>query len=142
MDVRAFTSRSMSDGRPNDTITAASFLGPYAGVIDHLGETLDHFDRIAQLVDFMMPSFDPQCNGFDSQRYWRGPVWAVVNNRIGVGLREIGEVDRCAAIRRGFVKTLISLNTLTPSVVKVWGDSLGRRRSILIGPLIAAPLNR
>ena len=51
--VRAFTSRSMSDGRPNDTITAASFLGPYAGVIDHLGETLDHFDRIAQLVDFI-----------------------------------------------------------------------------------------
>ena len=98
--VHAFTSRSMSDGRPNDTITAASFLGPYAGVIDHLGETLDHFDRIAQLVDFMMPSFDPQCNGFDSQRYWRGPVWAVVNNRIGVGLREIGEVDRAERVRR------------------------------------------
>ena len=99
--VRAFTSRSMGrDGRPNDTITAASFLGPYAGVIDHLGETLDHFDRITRLVNYMMPSFDPQCHGFDSQRYWRGPVWAVVNNRIGVGLREIGEVDRAERVRR------------------------------------------
>ena len=98
--VKAFTSRSVDGSTVNDTITAASFMGPYAGIIDHLGETLDHFDRIAKVAKYMMPSFDPQCEGFDPKRYWRGPVWAVVNNRVGLGLREIGEIDRAERIRR------------------------------------------
>ena len=102
--VKAFTSRSMFDGSVRNTITAASFMGPYAGIIDHLGETLDHFDRIGKIAKFMIPSFDPQSSGFDPKRYWRGPVWAVMNNRIGVGLREIGELDRAERIRRDTAK--------------------------------------
>ena len=98
--VKAFTSRSVGGEVVNDMITACSFMGPYAGVIDHLGDTLDHFDRIAKVARYMMPSFDPMGAGFDSKRYWRGPVWAVVNNRIGLGLREIGEIDRAERVRR------------------------------------------
>ena len=69
-------------------------------MLDHLGETLDHFDRIASQVEYMIPSFDPNSEGFDPQRYWRGPVWHVINNRIGLGLQEIGELDRSERVRR------------------------------------------
>lgn len=98
--VGGFTSRNLSTGALTNAVSAASFLGPYAGMLDHLGETLDHFDRIARKVEFMIPSFDPASEGFDPQRYWRGPVWHVINNRIGLGLREIGEWDRSERVRR------------------------------------------
>ncbi|MAW52521.1 MAG: hypothetical protein CME01_06810 [Geminicoccus sp.] len=98
--VKSFTSRNMSTGAFIDEVSAASFLGPYAGMVDHLGETLDHFDRFARSVDFMIPSFDPASEGFDPQRYWRGPIWHVINNRIGLGLQEIGELDRSERVRR------------------------------------------
>jgi hypothetical protein len=98
--VKGFTSRNLSTGELTDAVSAASFLGPYAGMLDHLGETLDHFDRIASQVEYMIPSFDPGSEGFDPQRYWRGPVWHVINNRIGLGLREIGELDRSERVRR------------------------------------------
>lgn len=98
--VKGFTSRNIASGALTDTVSAASFLGPYAGMLDHLGETLDHFDRIARKVEFMIPSFDPGSEGFDPKRYWRGPVWHVINNRIGLGLAEIGELDRSERVRR------------------------------------------
>ena len=41
-----------------------------------------------------MPSLDPEDPGFQMIRYWRGPVWAVVNWMIGTGLAEAGHADR------------------------------------------------
>ena len=122
--VKAYTSRSLFDGSPRDTITAASFMGPYAGVIEHLGETLDHFDRIAKIAEYMIPSFDPETPGFDAKRYWRGPVWCVVNNRIGVGLREIGELDRAERIRRDTAR-LCETSNFFEYFDPLTGDGLG-----------------
>ena len=98
--AQAFVSRDLETGWQSDAITSASFLGPYAGMDDHLGATLDHFDRIAGKVRFLMPSFDPDHRGFDPARYWRGPVWFVLNNRIGLGLARVGETTRAQRLRR------------------------------------------
>jgi glycogen debranching enzyme len=35
-----------------------------------------------------VPSYDPRDEKFDSKRYWRGPVWAVMNMLIGIGMEE------------------------------------------------------
>ncbi len=87
----------------------------------------------------MVPSFDPDAPGFDARRYWRGPVWYVVNNRIGLGLREIGELDRSERIRRDTA----ALSEATgfseyydPSPETGWAVRAlpGRRRSIWTGP--------
>ena len=98
--AKAFVSRDMDTGWVSEAVTAAAFLGPYAGMADHMGPMMDHFDRIGSKVKFMLPSFDPDCPGFDPARYWRGPVWFVVNNRVGVGLEQIGETSRAERIRR------------------------------------------
>lgn len=98
--AQAFTSRDMDSDWVSEAVTAAAFLGPYAGMTDHLGPMMDHFDRIAGKVKYMLPSFDPDCAGFDPARYWRGPVWFVVNNRVGLGLEQIGERDRANRIRK------------------------------------------
>ena len=42
---------------------------------------------------YLMPSLDPDDPGFQMVRYWRGPVWAVVNWMIGTGLAEAGDAD-------------------------------------------------
>ena len=97
--AQAFTSRDVATGWVSEAVTAAAFLGPYAGMNDHLGPMMDHFDRIGERVQFMLPSFDPDCDGFDPKRYWRGPVWFVVNNRVGLGLEAIGETKRAQRIK-------------------------------------------
>jgi len=98
--AQAFVSRDVATGWVSEAVTAAAFLGPYAGMNDHLGPMMDHFDRIGQQVQFMLPSFDPDCEGFDPARYWRGPVWFVVNNRVSLGLKSVGETKRAERIRR------------------------------------------
>lgn len=94
-------SRDVLTGRPSGLVTSASFLGFYAGLSDPGRDAamLAHFDRIAGLVRHMVPSLDPADPGFQMVRYWRGPVWAVVNWMIGTGLAEAGQHERAARVR-------------------------------------------
>jgi len=51
------------------------------------------------MVEYMVPSLDPADPGFQMVRYWRGPVWAVVNYMIGTGLNEAGDQMRADKVR-------------------------------------------
>lgn len=65
--------------------TSAGFLPLYGGLrhhVDRLGATLD---RWAARVRYLVPSTDPAHALFEPLRYWRGPVWAVVNWMIADG---------------------------------------------------------
>ena len=100
-DVNAWCSRDTLTGRSSGFVTSASFLSFYAGLSDpHRDAAMRaHFDRIAGMVEFVMPSLDPADPGFQMIRYWRGPVWAVVNYMIGTGLAEMGDPDRANRVR-------------------------------------------
>jgi glycogen debranching enzyme len=47
-----------------------------------------------------VPSFDPGRPEFEPQRYWRGPVWLIVNWMLIDGLRRNGRPDLAERIRR------------------------------------------
>jgi hypothetical protein len=100
-ELGAWCSRDVLTGRSSGFITSASFLSFYAGLRDAKRDaaTNAHFDRIASLVEFVMPSLDPADPGFQMVRYWRGPVWAVVNYMIGNGLAEQGDRLRASRVR-------------------------------------------
>ncbi len=63
----------------------------------------DRAARVAATIDghgtrFHVASHAPGTKGFDAKRYWRGPVWLVVNYMIADGLRNAGQTDAAARI--------------------------------------------
>ena len=65
--------------------------------------------RLAGKARHVVPSHDPDDPRFDAKRYWRGPIWLVVNYLIADGLRAAGEVEIASKI------TASSLNLIAES---------------------------
>ena len=49
--------------------------------------------KVMEGVEYGVPSFNPQDDRFDSKRYWRGPVWGVMNMLIGMGMDDMGMLE-------------------------------------------------
>ncbi len=53
--------------------------------------------KLAQSCEYLIPSHDPTTPEFEGLRYWRGPVWLIVNYMVADGLEragQIGMIDR------------------------------------------------
>jgi hypothetical protein len=97
-----FLSLDQIGGTPIETATSAGLLPLYAGAVDAaraqaMAATLRHW---AEKVRWLVPSTAPDEASFDALRYWRGPVWAVVNWMIADGLSASGISDMSAALRQ------------------------------------------
>jgi glycogen debranching enzyme len=55
--------------------------------------------RWAGRVRFLVPSTDPDSPAFEPLRYWRGPVWGMMNWMIADGLDWAGEAALAARVR-------------------------------------------
>jgi len=99
--LNAWCSRDTITGRFSGHITSTSFLSFYAGLHDQTRNehSIAHLARIAAKTGYLVPSLDVDDPKFDLLRYWRGPVWSVVNYMIGQGLMEAGFVDWSERVR-------------------------------------------
>lgn len=99
--VGSYCSRDVITGRSSGFVTNASFLSFYAGVTHEARDRrlLAHLERIAGRARYLVPSLDPDDPGFDSIRYWRGPVWAIMNYMIATGLADAGHASWANRIR-------------------------------------------
>lgn len=93
-----YDSYDLRAGKHTDTLGSAAFLCWYAGIRDDrmLPVLKSQLDKVA----FGVPSADPDSPEFHSLRYWRGPIWAIVNTLIGIGLAEAGHIEMAERIRR------------------------------------------
>ncbi len=83
-----YDSRDAKTGEWANSISNASFLCWYAGV-DTPG-MIETLEKILSSVEYGVPSFNPNDAKFDAKRYWRGPVWAIMNMLISKGMAEMG----------------------------------------------------
>ncbi len=88
----AYAARDMRTDEHADGVSSVAFLSYYAGIsIPRRDAKLQRtLRRILNSARYSLPSFDPEHRKFDSKRYWRGPIWAIVNYIVARGLAEYG----------------------------------------------------
>ena len=81
--------------------TSASFLPLFARAVpsERTPRLLATMERWPGQVRFLMPSTDPASLLFERRRYWRGPVWLIVNWMIADGLAGCGRADLADRLR-------------------------------------------
>ena len=90
--AEGFCARDIRTGTFSDGITNASMLCFYANVgnAEQQEKMRSHCERILDKCNYGFPSWDPEHKSFDKIRYWRGPVWLIMNHMISKGLLECG----------------------------------------------------
>ena len=87
--LNGYVSLDLRHNEQAQSLSAGSWLAFYAGNVpkQHSDQMLALLDVWLSQVKFAVPSFDPSHELFDSIRYWRGPVWAIINWMIADGLK-------------------------------------------------------
>ncbi len=119
-----YCSLDLRNGYQADAGTSASFLAFYAGITDHADKLLAELASWSRACRFLVPSFDPRHQDFESLRYWRGPVWCVLNYMIAKGLEEFGEGDWAERIRTD-TAALIAISGMPESFDPISGAAVG-----------------
>lgn len=82
-----------------DSPTIGGLLAAFAAIPAERAEGIARtITRLAESCEYLVPSHDPTDAAFDSLRYWRGPVWLVVNYMISDGLKRAGQGEVAARI--------------------------------------------
>jgi len=96
-NIGSYDSRDVLTGEWSGAVTNASFLCWYGGVADD--RMIPHMRRVWDKVRWGLPSYDPDGAVYEPLRYWRGPVWPIMNCLIGFGLEEQGLAEDAVRLR-------------------------------------------
>ncbi len=66
----------------------------------------ERVERLAESCNYLVPSHDPAAPEFDALRYWRGPVWLIVNFMIADGLKTAGQTKMADRINRDCLRLI------------------------------------
>ncbi len=89
--IESYDGRDVPTGEWANSISNASFLCWYAGL--PAAAMKPRLKSVMAGLTYGVPSLDPNDPRFDAKRYWRGPVWGIMNMLIGLGMDEQGMAE-------------------------------------------------
>lgn len=100
-EAGAYCSRDATTQESSGLVTNASFLAFYADVGSEAqrARLLQALARLTASAEYLLPSLEAGSREYDHRRYWRGPIWLVVNYMAALGLAEQGHGDWAERIR-------------------------------------------
>jgi hypothetical protein len=122
---RAYYSNDLIAGAPIRVASYAGFLPLWGGIDDPRAATLaQELKRWLSLSRYGVPTMAPDDPEFDQKRYWRGPVWAIVNWMLGEGAADHGFGDIAERLR-GDTRALIERSGFCEYYDPLTGEGLG-----------------
>ena len=95
--IGSYDAKNLRSGNFAGSLSNASFLSWWGGLSDDRPRAA--LTRILTISDYALPSYDPTGPKFDALRYWRGPIWAVMNFMAANGMAEQGLTAEAERIR-------------------------------------------
>ena len=87
-----------AEGKLIPSASIGGVLAAFAPIPKHrITALVRRIEELGEVCNYLIPSHDPRAPEFDGLRYWRGPVWLIVNFMVADGLQRAGEreiIDR------------------------------------------------
>ncbi len=124
-----FVARDLIGGAAIEVATSAGLLPLFGGGVPvaRVRAMAATLRRWGEMVPHLVPSTAPDDPRFEPRRYWRGPVWAVVNWMIAEGLAECGQTAMAERVRDG-TKALIDAGGFSEYFDPRTGEGIGGGR--------------
>ena len=107
-EINAYTSLNIKTGVLFKGISSSSMLFAYAdvGTTFQQKKMMEHSKRILYFSRYGFPSYDPFKEEFNPKKYWRGPVWCIINFMLTLGFSHIHQIELANKIRKNTLQLI------------------------------------
>ena len=125
-EINCYTSLNIKNFKHSKEITSGSMLFSYANIEEDYKkeEMIKHSKRILRKVNYSFPSNDPDNKNFNNKKYWRGPIWCIMNFMLYLGFIQIHEYEISKNIKNNTIE-LINKNGFYEYYNPETGDGCG-----------------
>ncbi|SFR12043.1 amylo-alpha-1,6-glucosidase [Poseidonocella sedimentorum] len=98
-DLGQYLCLDRTTGAQIDSPSIGGILAVFAPIPKHRAAGISaRLKVLAESCEYLIPSHDPTAPEFEGLRYWRGPVWLIVNYMVADGLARAGEPEMIGRI--------------------------------------------